>query len=168
MCGTVTLSLHCNWKRITRACLRVQVNEVQHLIERISLCVEEVKLRHSTISTEINPPICEYIEFVFTVLYALGTYEILGNLGSSFLLCVPLHNIFVSINRCERGTWAVSSDIKHTADVIKVKLKGNWIIYLFKCILEGCGGVEKTWSGILICEMKHLQGKSLRDDLTCK
>ncbi len=48
----------------TRACLRVQVNEVQHLIERISLSVEEVKLRHSTISTEINPPNCEYIEFV--------------------------------------------------------------------------------------------------------
>lgn len=53
----------------TRAFLRVQVNEVQHLIERISLCVEEVKLRHSNISTEINPPNCEYIEFVSLQFY---------------------------------------------------------------------------------------------------
>ncbi|XP_073680262.1 syntaxin 2a [Garra rufa] len=33
-----------------------KVNEVQQLIEKMSLCVEEVKLRHSTILTEINPP----------------------------------------------------------------------------------------------------------------
>lgn len=59
-----------------------KVNEVQHLIERISLCVEEVKLRHSTISTEINPPI-----------YVREELE------------------------------QLSSDIKHTADAIKVKLK---------------------------------------------
>ncbi|XP_026090808.1 syntaxin-2 isoform X2 [Carassius auratus] len=34
----------------------LKVNEVQQLIERISLSVEEVKLRHSTLLTEINPP----------------------------------------------------------------------------------------------------------------
>ncbi|CAM4667239.1 hypothetical protein PO909_007959 [Leuciscus waleckii] len=33
-----------------------KVGEVQKLIERISLCVGEVKLRQSTILTEINPP----------------------------------------------------------------------------------------------------------------
>ncbi|XP_016386775.1 syntaxin-2-like isoform X2 [Sinocyclocheilus rhinocerous] len=41
-----------------------KVNEVQQLIERISLCVEEVKLRHSTILTEINPP--NYLEGKFS------------------------------------------------------------------------------------------------------
>lgn len=30
-------------------------------MERISLFVGEVKLRHTTILTEINPPTCEYI-----------------------------------------------------------------------------------------------------------
>ncbi|XP_067280294.1 syntaxin 2a [Pseudorasbora parva] len=33
-----------------------KVDEVQKMIERISHCVGEVKLRHSTILTEINPP----------------------------------------------------------------------------------------------------------------
>ncbi|KAF4098681.1 syntaxin 2a [Onychostoma macrolepis] len=59
-----------------------KVNEVQHLIGRISLCVDEVKLRHSTISTEINPP-----------------------------------------NYVREELEQFSNDIKHTADVIKVKLK---------------------------------------------
>lgn len=59
-----------------------KVNEVQQLIERISFCVEEVKLRHSTILTEINPP-----------------------------------------NYVREELEQFSSDIKHTADLIKVKLK---------------------------------------------
>ncbi|XP_043077670.1 syntaxin 2a [Puntigrus tetrazona] len=59
-----------------------KVNEVQRLIQRISLCVEEVKLRHSTILTEINPP-----------------------------------------NYVREELEQFSSDIKHTADVIKAKIK---------------------------------------------
>uniref|UniRef100_A0A673H578 Syntaxin-2-like n=1 Tax=Sinocyclocheilus rhinocerous TaxID=307959 RepID=A0A673H578_9TELE len=64
-----------------------KVNEVQQLIERISFCVEEVKLRHSTILTEINPP-----------------------------------------NYVREELEQFSSDIKHTADVIKVKLKGGQVV----------------------------------------
>uniref|UniRef100_A0A672PY83 Syntaxin 2a n=1 Tax=Sinocyclocheilus grahami TaxID=75366 RepID=A0A672PY83_SINGR len=63
------------------------VNEVQQLIERISFCVEEVKLRHSAILTEINPP-----------------------------------------NYVREELEQFSSDIKHTADVIKVKLKGGQVV----------------------------------------
>ncbi|XP_043077455.1 syntaxin-2-like [Puntigrus tetrazona] len=59
-----------------------KVNEVQRLIQRISLYVEEVKLRHSTILTEINPP-----------------------------------------NYVREELEQFSSDIKHTADVIKAKIK---------------------------------------------
>ncbi|KTG40327.1 hypothetical protein cypCar_00008776 [Cyprinus carpio] len=64
-----------------------KVNEVQQLIERISLCVEEVKLRHSTILTEINPP-----------------------------------------NNVREELEQFNSDIKQTADAIKVKLKGGKVI----------------------------------------
>ncbi|KAK9955250.1 hypothetical protein ABG768_015135 [Culter alburnus] len=59
-----------------------KVDEVQKLIERISLCVGEVKLRHTTILTQINPP-----------TYARDELE------------------------------QFSNDIKHTADLIRVKLK---------------------------------------------
>lgn len=41
--------------------LYVQVDEAQKLLERLSFLVEEVKLRHSTILTEINPQACEYV-----------------------------------------------------------------------------------------------------------
>ncbi|RXN26936.1 syntaxin-2-like isoform X2 [Labeo rohita] len=84
-----------------------KVNEVQQLIEKISLCVEEVKQRHSTILTEINPP--SYVR-----------------------------------EQLEQ----FSSEIKQTADAIKVKLKD----------LEGkFSEYENTNSSSVYCRIQNTQ-----------